>query len=386
MRVLYCTDTYVPQVNGVSVVTAISVTGLARLGWECAIVAPRYPAKGSDGAAADAASGEDVVAIPSVALPNYPEVRVAAPQCSRVEQAVARFRPDIVHCETEFVIGRMGQRAALRAGIPTVSSYHTDFGRYTEAYGVRWLRGAVTAYIGRFHRRSQRTYTPSDAARADLARLGVNQVEVWGRGVDTETFHPGRRSPEMRAAYRMGSRFNFLYVGRLAKEKRVDVLLQAFALACETLPPGVAHLTIAGTGPCDAELRAIAPPGVTFMGYLDRRGWLPDLYANADAFVFASTTETLGLVVLEAMSSGLPVLAAPAGGVREHLRDGDNGLAYPPYDTASLARAMITLVSDAALTAKLSRGARQTAEALTWSAEVQRLDRSYREVIETLRR
>jgi phosphatidylinositol alpha 1,6-mannosyltransferase len=382
MRVLYCTDTYVPQVNGVSVVTAISAAGLGRLGWECAVVAPRYPAE-TNGHTIAIPDADTVprIEIPSFALPNYPEVRLAAPRLSEVTRAVARFRPDIVHCATEFVIGRMGQRAGLRAGLPIVSSYHTDFGRYAEAYGARWLRGAVTSYLGRFHRRSRRIYTPSAAACEDLARFGVDRVEVWGRGVDIDTFHPGRRSPEMRAMYGMGSRFNFVYVGRLAKEKRVDLIVRAFAMASERVPRGVLHLTIAGAGPCEAELRAMAPPGVTFMGYLDRRGALPDLYANCDAFVFASTTETLGLVVLEAMASGVPVIAAPAGGVAEHLRDGVNGLAYPPFDAASMADAMGMLAAAAAMTRKLGRGARQTAEALGWDAEVRRLDQSYREVI-----
>lgn len=382
MRILYYTDTYVPQVNGVSVVTAISAAGLTRRGWQCAVVTPRYPAATSrDARALPLDEGAERIEIPSIGFPNYPEVRIAAPRMADIAQAIARFRPDLVHCATEFVIGRLGQRAAMRAGVPTVSSYHTDFGRYTEAYGFGWLRGSVSSYLARFHRRSRRTYTPSDAARADLARLGVGQVEVWGRGVDIETFHPSRRSPELRAAYGMGSRFSLVYVGRLAKEKRVDVVLKAFALASELLPPGVLHLTIAGAGPCEAELRAMAPPGVRFLGYLDRGGPLPDLYANSDAFVFASTTETLGLVVLEAMASGLPVIAAPAGGVAEHLRDGTNGIAYPPHDATRLAQAMVMLAGDPELARRLGGGARRTAEAMSWDAEVRRLDESYREVV-----
>jgi glycosyltransferase involved in cell wall biosynthesis len=186
----------------------------------------------------------------------------------------------------------------------------------------------------------------------------------------------------MRAAFGMGSRFTFLYVGRLAAEKRAEQIIHAFRLASESLPRGVIHLIMAGTGPCEAELRAAAPPGVTFLGLLERRGRLPDLYANCDAFVFASVTETLGLVVLEAMASGLPVIAAPAGGVRDHLRDGKNGLAYAEGDAGSMAAAMVRLAEDWGLTQRLSRGARHTAEALTWEGELDRLDLSYREVCE----
>ncbi|MBA3761595.1 MAG: glycosyltransferase family 1 protein, partial [Gemmatimonadales bacterium] len=382
MRVLYCTDTYPPQLNGVSVVTSLSVEGLSRRGWECAVVAPRYPEAGNAwGEQPTGAIGPiEVLSVPSVPLPRYPEVRLALPSPSSIHDLIKRFKPDLVHCATEFGVGRMGQIAAGRAGLPLVSSYHTDFARYAVAYGTPWLRGAVSSYLGRFHRRSRRVFTPSTISRQDLMRLQVANVEVWGRGVDAELFHPGRRSQAMRAALGMGSGFTFVYVGRLAPEKRPEQIIRAFRLASETLPRGVIHLIMAGTGPCEAELRATAPPGVTFLGYLDRRSRLPDLYANCDAFVFASVTETLGLVVLEAMASALPVVAAPAGGVRDHLRDGRNGLAYSPGDVGAMAQAMVRLAEDWRLTQRLAQGARRTAEALTWERELNRLDSSYREV------
>jgi phosphatidylinositol alpha 1,6-mannosyltransferase len=381
MRVLFCTDTYPPQVNGVSIVTALSVAGLTRLGWECVVVAPEYPADTHRQWKGDPdPPGLQVLSLPSLALAPYPEVRVAFPRASRVHRLTEAFRPDLIHCETEFTVGRIGQLAAARAGVPVVSSYHTDFGRYTEAYGVPWLRRRVSAYLGRFHRRSRRVYTPSTASRDEVRRLGAADVEVWGRGVDTELFHPGRRSQAMRAALGMGSSFTFLYVGRLAPEKRPDQVLEAFRLASEILPRGVIHLIVAGTGPREPELRATAPPGVTFLGLLERRSQLPDVYANADAFVFASVTETLGLVVLEAMASGLPVIASPVGGVRDHLVDGENGMAYPEGDAAEMARAMIRLTGDWALSQRLARGARRTAEGLGWHREMERLDLSYQEI------
>ena len=381
MRVLYCTDTYPPQLNGVSVVTSLSVEGLSRRGWECVVVAPRYPTGGEwwdlpDGQGPSA----EVFSVPSVSLPKYPEIRLAVPRPSTIGTLIQRFRPDLVHCATEFGVGRMGQVSAARAGLPLVSSYHTDFGKYADAYGAPWLRGTISAYLARFHRRSRRVFTPSTVSRHELTRANVPNVEVWGRGVDAELFHPGRRSQALRAAFGMGSRFTFLYVGRLAAEKRAEQIIHAFRLASDSLPRGVIHLIMAGTGPCEKELRAAAPPGVSFLGFLDRRSRLPDLYANCDAFVFASITETLGLVVLEAMASGLPVIAAPAGGVRDHLRDGGNGLAYREGDAAAMARAMVKLAENWDLAQRLSRGARRTAEALTWERELDRLDLSYREV------
>jgi phosphatidylinositol alpha 1,6-mannosyltransferase len=385
MRVLYCTDTYPPQMNGVSVVTAVSVDGLARSGWECTVAAPRYPPATHaawGGEYLEGGESGEVHSFPSLPMPLYPEVRLARPAATDLGRLLTRFRPDLVHCETEFGIGRAGKAAAQRAGVPVVSSYHTDFARYTEAYGARWLKGVVTRYIARFHRTSRRVYTPSSAAREDLLRLGLADVEVWGRGVDTEIFHPGRRSEALRAALGMGSRYSFLYVGRLASEKRADQVLDAFRLASEMLPRGVIHLVVAGTGPREAEFRATAPPDVTFLGLLDRRSRLPDLYANCDAFVFASVTETLGLVVLEAMASGLPVVAVPEGGVRDHLRDGRNGLACREGDVHGMAMAMVRIATEWGLSRRLARGARHSVEALSWNTEIARLGRSYREVIE----
>ena len=381
-RILFCTDTWPPQVNGVSVVTALSVQGLLERGWECAVVSPSYPAR------AHRSGGLPVIRFPmdpttiaSVAAPGYPDLRLAAPAYRAIANAIDRFHPDVVHSATEFMIGRLGQLAAGRRGIIRTSSYHTDFSRYTESYGVPRLRRLVSSYIGRFHRRSARVFTPSGPARADLLALGVRDAEVWGRGVDIDTFSPARRSPTLRSSFGMESRFTFLYVGRFAAEKNVEVILEAYARALDVVPRGVMRLVLAGTGPHDRLLRRIAPPDVGFLGYLDRESTLPDLYANCDAFVFASTTETLGLVVLEAMASGLPVIATPAGGVADHLRDGVNGLAYPAGDAQVLADAMIRLVGDPVHALDLGAGARRTAEALTWERELDRLDVSYRELI-----
>ena len=366
-----------------SVVTALSVAGLRARGWEVGVVAPRYPDHPPPGVRlfVDDLGGADYyVPVPSVAFPPYPDIRLAAPSYGRIAAAMREFQPDIVHCATEFMIGRLGQTAARRAGLPIVTSYHTDFSRYTEAYGAPWLRPSVSGYIARFHGRALRTFTPSDAACADLHALGVPHVEVWGRTVDTRTFMPQRRDDTLRRALGVERKFLFLHVGRLAAEKGVHWILDAFRIVRELLPAGSVHLVIAGGGPEEPALRAAAPPDVSFMGVLDRTKRLPQLYASADAFVFTSLTETLGLVVLEAMSSGLPVVATPAGGVADHLRDGENGLAFGAGAVGEMAHAMVRLVMDPALRQRLALGARHTAEGLSWEGELDRLDASYREV------
>ena len=376
-RIVYCTDTYPPQVNGVSVVTALSVRGLMDRGWSCAVIAPAYP----DSEPSLDIGPASVVSIPSVAMPVYPDLRLSAPDYGTIRTTIGVFEPDVVHCATEFVIGALGQRAALRSGIPVVSSYHTDFGRYAAAYGAPWLRGTVNRYLAAFHRRNALTFTPSAPAQRDLTAMGVRHASVWGRGVDTTLFSPSRRDYAMRTSYSRGAPFLFLHVGRLAAEKNVNVIVEAYRLATRLLPRDSIRLVIAGSGPEEKKLRAMAPDDVVFLGVLDRDRELPRLYASADAFLFASLTETLGLVILEAMASGLPVVAAPAGGVADHLRHFDNGMAVPPSDPVAMAHAMVQLATDETLRQRLSTGARQTAAGLSWDSELDRLDAAYRDLI-----
>jgi glycosyltransferase involved in cell wall biosynthesis len=381
MRVLYCTDTYPPQVNGVSVVTALSVDGLAARGWDCAVVAPRYPIGYAGTPARTGGSAASAVSsLPSVPLPFYPETRLSAPDYLAVHRTIRRFAPDLVHCETEFIIGALGQIAARRLGVPVVSSYHTNFAKYAVEYGLPVLEARISAWIARFHRRNRRTYTPSRPAHDYLRALGVRDVEVWGRGVDTRAFHPQRRSEALRQQLGGDDAMLFLHAGRLAAEKGVDRVLAAYQAAREMAGARQVRLVIAGGGPQESAIRAAAPEDVVFLGYLDRERELPQLYASCDAFVFASLTETLGLVVLEAMASGLPVIAPPAGGVADHLRDGENGIACAPHDSQAMARAMLAVASDVRLRGTLAHGARATAEALSWDAELDRLDASYRDV------
>ena len=382
-RVLYCTDTYPPQVNGVSVVTARTAAGLRARGWKVGVIAPRYPSRPPQGVKQfiDEFETTDIhVEISSTAFPPYPDIRLAAPAYWRIARTMEEFQPDVVHCATEFMIGRLGQIAARRAGIALVSSYHTDFSRYAVAYGAPKLRTVVSNYIARFHGRVLRTYTPSRMARADLLALGVHDVEVWGRTIDARTFAPERRDPTFRHLNGWDRKFVLLHVGRLAAEKSVHTILEGFRIARGLLPAGSVHLVVAGGGPDEDALRRAASPDVTFLGVLDHKYALPQLYASADAFAFASLTETLGLVVLEAMASGLPVIATPAGGVADHLRDGENGLAFAAGNATEMAHAVVRLVMNSTLRDELARGARRTAAALDWEGELDRLDASYREV------
>src|SRR5688572_7535589 len=179
MRILYFTDTYAPQVNGVSVVTELAVRGLERRGHSVGVIAPRYPPTEEASVFGDHGS-ELVLSVPSWPLPRYPDIRLALPDYFGIAAATIRFRPDLIHCATEFVLGRLGQIMARRLRVPMITSYHTNFGRYMAAYGAPWLERPTTSYLTRFHNRAALTLTPSRSAAAYLHRMGVDRTIVWG--------------------------------------------------------------------------------------------------------------------------------------------------------------------------------------------------------------
>jgi glycosyltransferase involved in cell wall biosynthesis len=383
MRILFCTDTFPPQLNGVSVVTAAMVTGLRSRGWECGVMAPAYGPAYSPAARSVRPEPTMIPHFPVRAWswPPYPEVRLAWPSRQRVGALMDTFRPDVVHCATELLVGRAGLLEATARGIPVCTTYHTDFSRYCDAYGVPFLRPLVRRWIARFHRRATRTLVPSPTAQRDLSTLRVTGTHVWGGGIDAEQFHPRHYSLLTRHRYAIGSAFTFLFVGRLAPEKNVELLLDAFARLQMARPTHPVRLLIAGTGPSEAALRARAGAGVTFLGAVDRATDLPALYASTDAFVFASATETLGLVLLEAMASGLPVIACQAGGVADYLEDERNGLAFAPGHVDGCVRAMTRVMEDESLRERVRSGARTTADAMSCTRELDRLDAMLRDLV-----
>ncbi len=375
-RILFCTDTYPPQINGVSVVTAAMVSALHQRGWECAVLCPTYPIQGRRLLWPPTVARQFEVG--SVGLPSYPDVRMAWTSAAHAQAVFDEFRPDLVHCATEFLLGHRGMEEATRRGIPVCTTSHTDFSRYCSAYGVPFLRPVVRRWMRRFHGLAARTLVPSRAAQDELRRIGILRTSVWSGGVDADLFHPRQFSVALRQRLGIGRAFTFLHVGRLAPEKNVELVLSAFAIARVLLPEMPLRLLIAGAGPSEAYLRAHSTAGVTFLGAVDHTSELPALYASVDAFVTASATETLGLVALEAMASGLPVIGCREGGLRDYFEHARNGLTFPVNDAMACAGSMVRLASDASLHERLRSGARQTAEQWSSTREFDRLDELFR--------
>jgi len=357
-RVAVFTDTFTPQVNGVARTLARLVDAVRERGGESTVVTVQMD---DDIALLDQQWIERWPAVPFWA---YPELRMAAPRVDAARRVLQRVRPDLVHVATPFGIGLAARAAARAEGIPLVSSFHTDFASYLRYYGLQALSGVAWPYLRWFHNGGQRTFVPTMRGAADLRARGFRDVRVWGRGVDRCRFSPRFRSRAVRGALGVGDHdILFVSVGRIAPEKGIDTILEA---ARRLAPTGNSRirLAFAGDGPAESRYRAAAPAGTVFAGRLEGQA-LSEFYASADAFVFASTTDTFGNVLLEAMASGLPVIA-PAEGPTLDVANAGNALVVPGRDPVALAGAMQRLAGDAALRTELRIRALESAAACDW--------------------
>jgi glycosyltransferase involved in cell wall biosynthesis len=371
MRISFVSDTYLPEVNGVTTVLATMRAGLLARGHAVQVIAPGY-----DGPSPDEAG---VVRRWSMRFPPYPAIRLSLPFGGAVGRALDAFAPDLVHVVTEGPLGTVGRRAALARGLPLVTSFHTDFPRYAARYLGGWAARPVRAYLRRFHAPAFVTQTPSQTTRDELATYGFGRPVVWGRGVDTRQFRPERRDEARRAALGASDGCPLvLHVSRLAVEKDVGTLVAAFQRAHAQLGDA-ARFVVAGDGPEAGMVRA-ALPFATHYGFIDRER-LADLYADSDLFVFPSPTETCGLVVLEAMAAGTPVITSDQGGVLENVRHAINGVMVPAGDAGRFADATVELVRSAPARAAMGSAARAFAVARDWECELDALEPMYRDAI-----
>jgi glycosyltransferase involved in cell wall biosynthesis len=310
----------------------------------------------------------------AIPAPGYPQVRLSFPWFRGLGKRLDAFEPDVIHAVTEGPLGLFARRCALRRQVPLVTSFHTDFPRYAARYLGDWAVGPTRRYLRWFHGAARFTQTPSEVTRDELRAHGLARATVWGRGVDTALFRPERRSLARRAMMGAEGKVLVLHVGRIAVEKDVDTLVTAFEQARAVLGSR-AVFCIAGDGPRAAWVRG-ATPWARHLGFIDRQT-LADLYADADIFVFPSPTETCGLVALEALASGLPVIGADAGGTRDNLREGITGRIVPAGDAGAFAAATVQLADDVSQRLAMREAARAFAVGRDWARELDRLVEAY---------
>ena len=369
MRIAIITESFPPDVNGVAHCVVRVAENLVRKGHHPLVIAPES-ARATQGA--DSQFPYPVERVKSVRLPGYPTFRLGLPG-PRTRRAIARHHTEVVHLASPVALGAWGSHVAKALDLPMVAVYQTDLPNYarayrlgavTEAFAWRWLRD--------IHNAAGRTLAPSSMTAADLHAHGMERVWLWGRGVDTERFHPARRDERLRAEIAPGGEVIAGYVGRLAIEKRVDLLAAVAAL------PGV-RLAVTGGGPMEEELRQAIPSAV-FLG--ERHGGdLARIYASLDFFVHTGPFETFGQTIQEAAASGLPVVAPAAGGPVDLVDEGVTGFLVPPGDGEALAAAAARLAADPALRATMSDAARRRVLGRSWSALADELIGHYKAVL-----
>jgi glycosyltransferase involved in cell wall biosynthesis len=366
-----------PHIDGVVTRLTHTLAHLHAAGDDALVVAP------AAAGLPEAYAGARIVPAPSVPLPIYRQIRIGSPLVSpRLQEIVSQFRPEIIHAANPFVLGHAAVTLSRRLRVPLVASYHTHLARYAARYHLGALEATCWAYMRRLHNRATLNLCTSRPVMEELARRGFERLDLWEPGVDAERFNPAWRSAEWRARLTGGRPYAtiLLYVGRLAPEKRLDLL----AAALGQLPPDC-HLSIVGHGPAAEQVRAaFAGLPVTFLGPLYGDD-LAHAYASADMFALPSPSETLGLAVLEAMASGLPVVAVRAGGVPYLIAGGETGLLCAPEDAASLASALRQLMEHKVLRERMGAAGRAHAEALSWPGSTAGLRRHYEGVLASRR-
>jgi glycosyltransferase involved in cell wall biosynthesis len=371
LRIAFFTETFLPATDGVVTRLRYTLEELARVGDDMLVVAPRYPDGGPDSYA-----GAPIYRVPGVPFPPYPRIKLSSAHPG-VGRALRRFRPDLVHAVNPFILGPSGIFYARRLKVPLVASYHTNVAAYARYYKLNFFSDAARWWTRQLHNRAEVNLCTSEAAKDYLLKEGIKRVHLWPQGVDARRFHPDKASEKWRERLSGGhpSGRLLLYAGRLAPEKGIERLK---AILREV--PGT-RLAIVGDGPARRDLeREFAGTATVFTGILQGED-LAAAYASADAFLFPSTTDTLGLAMIEALASGLPIVAARSGASHEIVDEEENGLLYEADSAHSLVAAVRRLFSDEGFREALAREARAAAEGRDWGSSTRALRGYYEQAL-----
>lgn len=370
MRIAMFTETFLPSTDGIVTRLCATLKYLEQEGHEVLMFAP----SGSPEKYASAT----IVGIPAMPFILYPEKRYALPM-PRIGRRIKAFAPDIVHAINPAFLGIGAVYYAWRFQLPLIESYHTNVPAYARHYKLDFLEPALWWYFRTLHNRAQLNLATSKATLSELDKQGFRNLDLWERGVDVDMFQSAKRTEEMRRrlAPTAGPEDSvLLYVGRLASEKNIERIRP-----CLDAIPNL-HLAVVGDGPYRSELeRIFAGSNAHFTGYM-HGDELSAAYASADAFLFPSTTETLGLVLFEAMAAGLPVLAADSAPTREVLEGGRAGFIFDPDSTESMIQLVRQMIEDRDMQQAVRDRGLALAKTLDWEGPSKQLLGHYQRVCE----
>ena len=372
LRLAVVTETYPPEVNGVAVTVARLIEGLLLRGHEIDLVRPRQSLRGPQ---ATAVEGLQELLMRGMPIPRYPQLRMGLPAKAALVSQWQRRRPDLVHVATEGPLGWSAVQAARKLRLPVSADFRTNFHAYSRHYGLRWLNKTILTYLRKFHNRADLTLVPTETLRQELAAMGFERLSVVGRGVDTQRFDPALRSPLVRA--RWGAAVDdpvVLYVGRLAAEKNLDLLIRAYQAMKQRRKS--LRLVVIGEGPMADDLATQCPDALLLgvQGGLE----LAQSYASADVFLFPSRTETYGNVTAEALASGLAVVAFDYAAARELIINGHNGWTSGLQDEEGFVRRACEVLEAWHPGHPMRMNARRAMLSRDWSGIVEQMEERWR--------
>ncbi len=373
MRVCVVTETYPPDVNGVAMTVRHLVNGLLARGHQVQLVRPRMQPQERP----QREGRLEIVPQPAFTLPFYPQVKLGLPVGRVLKRLWREHPPDVVHIVTEGPLGESALRSAKHLNIPVSSSFHTNFHSYSQHYGFGVLAQLIVRYLRLFHNRTACTFVATEELAERLQALGFVNIRILARGVETRLFSPERRCMRLRQQWGVEPDDPVvLYVGRLAAEKNLDLAIAAFRAIQQDCAR--ARFVLVGDGPMESVLRS-RYPDMIFCGV--RQGEdLATHYASADIFLFPSLTETFGNVTLEAMASGLAVVAFDYAAARRHLEHEHSGLRIPLGSASAFIEAARHLARNPNRIRRFGREARRAVEAFSWDRIHERLERTFLEL------
>ena len=371
LRITLVSETFPPEINGVANTLGRLSEGLRQRGHEVEVVRPRQAGE------APVHNDPHLMLCRGWALPGYPGLQWGEVSMHTLLRRWRRQRPDVLYIATEGPLGLSALRAARRLGISVVSGFHTNFQQYTHQYGLGLLTRMLTHYLRWFHNRSTLTLVPSISQRLELERRHFERLALLSRGVDSQLFHPTKRLNALREHWGLAEGdIAVMHVGRLAPEKNLGLLKRCFEKLCSTYPQRNLKLLVVGDGPQRAALEKQLPQAI-FCG--SQRGEaLAAHYACGDVFLFPSLTETFGNVVLEALASGLGVVAYDQAAAAQHIRHGYNGVLAMPGDEEAFCEAATWLLEEDETLRCVRLNARQHASRQGWAAIIEQFEEQLR--------
>ena len=359
LRIAVVTETWPPEVNGVAMTLAKLVQGLSHRNHDVQLIRPRQTK--TDSPMSDSSLEE--VLMRGMPIPRYPELKLGLPSKKTLVKTWTLRRPDVVHIATEGPLGWSALQAAKVLKLPVTSDFRTNFQSYSKHYGVGWLRKPIVAYLRKFHNATACTMVPTRELMRTLSENGFANLKVVSRGVDTKLFNISKRDTSLRRSWGATDNTKVLIsVGRMAPEKNLDQVLKTYEALKST---GQSFkLVMVGDGPLKEQFQKRYPE-IIFPGMLSQSN-LAAYYASSDLFIFPSQTETFGNVTLEALASGIPVLAFDCAAARDWVQTGVNGWLVAENNPEGFAAQAVTIFNSKDLLAQITQSTRQQVVHLDW--------------------